>query len=97
MKYKRKFYCYRLYFYIIIYSLCVGFFTACYKDYSLYESLLISGSLGISSPLYIPYSYIVPILYAINDENIESFPKIYCKVPNFKSKMTSISTFLRNG
>jgi hypothetical protein len=82
----------RLYLISIHYSILVGYIYGNFKNYNIYESIMISAVVGILSPFFIPFHYIVNHFYKdsnlILQENIQQntflivnfrYPKIISK------------------
>jgi len=82
----------RLYLISIHYSIFVGYIYGNFKNYNIYESIMISTIIGILSPFFIPFHYIIHHYYKdsnlILEENIQenTFLIVKFRYPNFTIK-----------
>ncbi len=80
----------KFYLIAIHYSIFVGYIYASYKNYNVSESVLISAIIGILSPFFIPFHYIVYYFYKKEryivpyNTDIETVPAINFKILKHK-------------
>ena len=60
----------QLYLGILFYSITVGYLYAHYKNYDMKESMILSTTIGILSPFFLPIHYVLHNY--VEDEEIES-------------------------
>jgi hypothetical protein len=53
----------RFYLIVLHYSIFVAYVYGNYKNYNINESILIGTSIGILSPFFVPFHYIIQYLY----------------------------------